>query len=84
MTRILNWLTVLLFVVSIILQNPLLFLLAVLLALVALTTALWGRYALAGVTYARRFGAARLFVGVLERGLGRRLVVGLGTHRAPC
>ncbi len=63
MTRILNWLTVLLFVVSIILQNPLLFLLAVLLALVALTTALWGRYALAGVTYTRRFGAARLFVG---------------------
>lgn len=63
MTRILNWLTVLLFVVSVVLQNPLLFLLAVLLALVALTTALWGRYALAGVTYTRRFCVKRMFVG---------------------
>ena len=63
MTRILNWLTVILFLASIVLQNPLLFLLAVLLALVAFITAVWGRYALAGVTYARRLGAPRMFVG---------------------
>jgi len=63
MTRILDWLTVILLLASIVLQNPLLFLLAVLLALVAFITALWGRYALAGVTYARRLGAPRMFVG---------------------
>jgi uncharacterized protein (DUF58 family) len=63
MSRLLNWLTLVLFVGSILLQNPLVFLLAVLLALVALTTTLWGRYALAGVTYTRRLGATRLFVG---------------------
>lgn len=63
MNRLLNILTVVLFSASILLQNPLLFLLAALLALVALTTALWGRYALAGVTYTRTLGAQRLFVG---------------------
>jgi uncharacterized protein (DUF58 family) len=63
MIRVLNWFTVVLFIASVILQNPLLFLLAVLLALIALTTALWGRYALAGVTYSRKFGSTRMFVG---------------------
>jgi uncharacterized protein (DUF58 family) len=63
MSRLLNSLTFILLVASIVLRNPLLFLVAVLLALVALTTTLWGRYALAGVTYKRRLGAARLFVG---------------------
>jgi uncharacterized protein (DUF58 family) len=63
MTRVLNWLTVILFVASVVLQNPLLFLVAVLLALVAGVTALWGRYALAGVTYTRRLGTTRMFVG---------------------
>jgi len=52
-----------LFVFSLALNNPLLFLLAVLLTLVAGATALWYRYCLAGVTYARRFGAERLFCG---------------------
>ncbi len=63
MTRALNWLTATLFVASLVLRNPLLFLLGVLLALVAGVTALWDRYALAGVTYTRRMGAARMFVG---------------------
>jgi uncharacterized protein (DUF58 family) len=63
MTRVLNWLTLILFATSVLLKVPVLFLLAALLALVALVTALWGRYALAGVTYTRRLGAKRLFVG---------------------
>ena len=63
MIRLLNFLTLVLFAASLVLQNPLLFLLAALLALVALTTALWGRYALAGVTYSRKLGTPRLFVG---------------------
>lgn len=63
MIRTLNLLTVILFAASILLQNPLLFLLAVLLALVMLTTALWGRYALAGVTYTRKLGTTRMFAG---------------------
>lgn len=63
MSRLLNSLTVILIIASIVLRNPLLFLVAMLLALVALTTALWGRYALAGVTYKRRLGTTRMFVG---------------------
>ncbi len=63
MIRTLNILTILLFAASILLQNPLLFLLAAMLALVMLTTALWGRYALAGVTYTRKLGTTRMFVG---------------------
>lgn len=63
MPRLLNWLTIFLFAASVLLRNPLLFLLAVLLALVALITALWARYALAGVTYTRRLGTTRMFVG---------------------
>jgi uncharacterized protein (DUF58 family) len=63
MTRLLNSLTAILFIASIALRNPLVFLVAVLLALVAGVTELWGRYALAGVTYQRRLGTARMFVG---------------------
>jgi len=62
-TQTLNWLTVIVFLASLILRNPLLFLLGVLLALVAGVTALWDRYALAGVTYTRHLGAQRMFVG---------------------
>ncbi|MBN1889544.1 MAG: DUF58 domain-containing protein [Thermoflexales bacterium] len=62
MTRVLNSLTIAVCLASIVLKNPFLFLLGVLLALVAGVTALWDRYALAGVTYARRLGAQRLFV----------------------
>lgn len=63
MSRLLNSLTFILIIASIVLRNPLLFLVAMLLALVVLTTMLWGRYALAGVTYKRRLGALRMFVG---------------------
>ena len=63
MPRILNWLAVILLIASVALRNPLLFLIAILLALVAGVTALWGRYALAGVTYTRRLGTTRMFVG---------------------
>jgi uncharacterized protein (DUF58 family) len=54
---------ILLLLISIALRSPLLALLAVLLLLVAGASALWGRYCLAGVTYARRFQANRLFCG---------------------
>jgi len=63
MTRILNWLVVILLIASVVLRNPLLFLVAILLALLVGVTTLWGRYALAGVTYQRRLGAPRMFVG---------------------
>lgn len=52
-----------LLIVSLLLRSPLLLLLVVLLALVAGASALWGRYCLAGVTYARTFEADRLFCG---------------------
>ena len=52
-----------LLVTSILLRSPLLFFLAVLLGLVAGASALWGRYCLAGISYVRRFGSARLFCG---------------------
>lgn len=48
---------------SLILRSPLLFLLASLLALVTGASALWERYCLSGVSYARRLGAQRLFCG---------------------
>lgn len=48
---------------SLILQSPLLFLLTVLLALVGGVSALWDRYCLSGVSYARHLGATRLFCG---------------------
>lgn len=56
-------LAIVLFAFSLLMRNPLLFLLAAMLALVAGMTAVWGRYALAGVTYTRRLGAQRLFAG---------------------
>lgn len=48
---------------SLILQSPLLFLLTALLALVGGVSAVWDRYCLSGVSYARRLGANRLFCG---------------------
>jgi uncharacterized protein (DUF58 family) len=53
----------LLLIVSILLRNPLLLLLDILLMLVAGASALWGRYCLSGVSYARRFDTQRLFCG---------------------
>lgn len=52
-----------LFIISLVLRSPLLLLLVILLALVAGASALWGRYCLDGVTYARRFETERLFCG---------------------
>jgi uncharacterized protein (DUF58 family) len=52
-----------LLIISLLLRSPLLLLLVVLLALVAGASALWGRYCLAGVSYARRFESERLFCG---------------------
>ncbi len=63
MTRALNALTLVLLAASLVSKNPLLFLLGVLLALVAGVTALWDRYALSNVTYTRRIGVPRMFVG---------------------
>jgi uncharacterized protein (DUF58 family) len=48
---------------SIMLRSPLLLLLDVLLILVAGASAVWGRYCLAGVSYAREFQALRMFCG---------------------
>lgn len=63
MNKALNALTLLLFAASLVLRNYLLFLLGILLALVSGVTALWDRYALSNVTYTRRLGTARMFVG---------------------
>jgi uncharacterized protein (DUF58 family) len=62
-TNVLNWLTVLVLGASLLFRNPALFLLGLLLALAAGATALWDHYALAEVTYTRRLGTQRLFVG---------------------
>ena len=48
---------------SLLLRSPLLFLLTSLLALVAGASAVWERYCLTGVSYARQIGARRLFCG---------------------
>ena len=51
------------FLMALWLRDPLLALLALLLGLLAGLTALWERYALAEVTYVRRLGTHRMFVG---------------------
>src|SRR5512133_186855 len=63
MTKGLNTLAVVLLIAGVLLRNPLLFLLAMLLGLVAGLSALWDRYALAEVSYARRLAPTRLFAG---------------------
>src|SRR5262249_5576868 len=52
-----------LFLLSLALRSPLLFLLAVLLAFVAATALVWDRFCLSGVRYERRLDARSLFVG---------------------
>ncbi len=56
-------LIVFLLLLSLFFRHPLLYLLVALALLVAGASALWGRYCLAGVSYARRLGAGRLFCG---------------------
>ena len=56
-------LLVLALIISLIARNPLLFLMDVLLMVVFGSSWLWGRYCLSNVSYARRFGALRLFCG---------------------
>ncbi len=63
MTRAFYLLMGVAFVMALWLREPLLALLALLLALLAGLTWLWDRYALTEVTYARRLGASRMFVG---------------------
>ncbi len=63
MAGLLRWLAFLVLIASILLQHPLLFMLAALLLLIVGVTALWGRYALSGVSYTRRLGTPRLFAG---------------------
>ena len=63
MTRTLYGLMALAFLMALWLRDPLLALLALLLGLLAGLTALWDRYALAEVTYVRRLGTPRMFVG---------------------
>ncbi len=62
-SRLARLLLLALLVLALVLRSPQLLLLFVLLALVAGASALWGRYCLAGVTYARRFETTRLFCG---------------------
>jgi uncharacterized protein (DUF58 family) len=50
-------------ILSLVLSSPLLFLLTALLGLVAGASALWDRYSLSAVTYARRLSTDRLFCG---------------------
>ena len=63
MTRSLNWLLAAAIALALWLRDPLVGLFALLLALLAGVTALWERFALAGVTYERRLSARQLFVG---------------------
>jgi uncharacterized protein (DUF58 family) len=51
------------FALSLAARNPLLLLLAVIMMIIALTSWLWGRYCLAGVSYTRHFETDRLFLG---------------------
>ena len=62
-SRITAVLIFVLVVVTLLARNPALYLLTALVVLLAGASALWGRYCLAGVTYARQFGAQRLFCG---------------------
>lgn len=63
MTRSLYLLLAAALVLALWLRDPLIGLAALLLALLAGVTALWERYALAGVTYERRLGTRQLFAG---------------------
>jgi len=56
-------LIIFLLLLSALFRHPLLYLLDALVLLIAGASWLWGRYCLAGVTYARRLGAERLFCG---------------------
>ena len=63
MTRWLTWLIALTVVMALLLRDPMLALVALLLVLLGGLSALWDRYALAGMVYERKLGANRLFVG---------------------
>ena len=63
MTRWLTWLIALTVVLALVLRDPMLALVALLLALLGGLAALWDRYALAGMVYERKLSASRLFVG---------------------
>jgi uncharacterized protein (DUF58 family) len=56
-------LLLLVFVLSLVTRSPLLFLIGVIVVFIAFTSWLWGRYCLAGISYARRFETLRLFLG---------------------
>lgn len=62
-SRITAVLIFILVVVTLVARNPALYLLTALVVLLAGASALWGRYCLAGVSYARQFGTQRLFCG---------------------
>ncbi len=64
MTNRLNLLLVLLaLLLSVVVRNSMLLLLDFIVLIVVFTAWLWGRYCLAGVSYARQFGTERLFFG---------------------
>ncbi len=63
MTRWLTWLIVFTVLLALVLRDPMLALVALLLALLGGLAALWDRYALAGMVYERKLSANRLFVG---------------------
>jgi uncharacterized protein (DUF58 family) len=53
----------LVFVLSLVTRSPLLFLIGIIVVFIVFTSWLWGRYCLAGISYARRFETLRLFLG---------------------
>ena len=61
--RLSRFLILLALLLSVVVHNPMLLLLDFIVLIVAFTAWLWGRYCLAGVSYARQFGTERLFVG---------------------
>ena len=61
--RLSRFLILLALLLSVVVHNSMLLLLDFIVLIVASTAWLWGRYCLAGVSYARQFGSERLFVG---------------------
>jgi len=56
-------LLIVMLILSVVVRNPMLFLLDMIVLIVIFTSWLWGRYCLTNVTYARQFASERLFFG---------------------
>ncbi len=62
-TKFARFILLIILVLSVLVRNPMLFLFDVIILIMVGTSWMWGRYCLAGVSYARRFVSDRLFFG---------------------